>query len=65
MSKGSRPRPYSKKKFDEGWERVFGKNTDVCIFCGDTLTEETRSEEFVDVCKCCDIDIREYINDNI
>ena len=23
--KGSRPRPADKKKFDENWERIFGK----------------------------------------
>ena len=23
--KGSRPRPINKKKFDENWERIFGK----------------------------------------
>jgi hypothetical protein len=25
MNKGSRQRPTDRKKFDEGWERIFGK----------------------------------------
>ena len=25
MSKGSRQRPTDRKKFDEGWDRIFGK----------------------------------------
>ena len=26
--KGSRPRPVDKKKFDENWDRIFGKKDD-------------------------------------
>lgn len=26
--KGSRPRPVDKKKFDENWDRIFGKKKD-------------------------------------
>jgi hypothetical protein len=25
MSKGSRQRPTDRKKFDDGWDRIFGK----------------------------------------
>lgn len=26
--KGSRPRPTDKKKFDENWDKIFGKNNE-------------------------------------
>jgi hypothetical protein len=26
MSKGSRPRPINRQKYNEGWDRIFGKN---------------------------------------
>ena len=28
MSKGSKQRPTDKKKFDENWDRIFGKKKD-------------------------------------
>jgi len=31
--KGSSPRPVDKKKFDENWDKIFGKKDEKCSSC--------------------------------
>ncbi|MFN9982414.1 MAG: hypothetical protein ACK53Y_20975 [bacterium] len=44
MSKGSKQRPTDKAKFDDGWDRIFGKNELpkgwVCSKCGIDRTKD-------------------------